>query len=106
VCLSGTGNGQHARLATNAIRSHLGLQMIEAGFSGIPFETPVHLDGAVALLDLAKQINGIAHVYQILIGEGHNLGQNWEVSELGGWVSNNLNQQKINIGLRNTVSNH
>jgi len=76
---TGTGNGDHARLLANAIRAHLGLHLIKAVVSSAPLETPVHLDGTVAFLDLAKQIYRVAHIDQILVGEGHNLGQNWEV---------------------------
>lgn len=81
---TGTGNGQHARLPTDAIRSHLGLHLIKAGLPGAPLEAPVHLDGAVALLDLTEQIDRVAHVYDILVGEGHDLGRNW-VETGQGW---------------------
>lgn len=32
-------------------------------------------DGAISLLDLTEQVDGVAHVDDIVIGEGHNLWQ-------------------------------
>lgn len=78
-----TWYGQHARLAADAICAHLRIKIIRAGITiaSLAFKTPMYPDGAISLLDLTEQVNGVAHVDEIVIGEGHNLWQYFEFEE-------------------------
>lgn len=44
-------------------------------------------DGAISLLDLTEQVNGVAHVDEIVIGKWHNLWQYFEFGEGVGELS-------------------